>query len=390
MKRILVIGDLSSSNLGDPLLTCSCAKLVEEAVRDDEYKVSTFDIADRKKKLNKTSKTNVNRHSSKVISILQTFVEDTLNLFRWIRRDKKSFDKRLQESLEKNVTHIVIAGGALISSSSFYALRLNYIVSIAEKLNIQVVFNSIGIEKSIHNPGIAKYIVRHYLKNRTVVSFSTRDHVEDIPYLTSRKKFVKHTPDPAVFSADAYQIEKEKTNVVGISVISLNAYKSVVQNDKRAKYLTEDDLLTFWASIIERLQKDNVQFKIMTNGGPADYDMALKLTERLKLNAEDYLLPRPQTPNELIQQISQFRCLLAHRLHACIIATSLHIPVVPIVWSDKVERFAKMIHAKSYWPSLQMIDSIINQLENPYVDDSLITKLKIDAIQNLKDNIKYN
>ena len=49
MKQIIVIGDNSSSNLGDPILTQSAYYTVCRAVEGMDYVVSIFDIAGRKK-----------------------------------------------------------------------------------------------------------------------------------------------------------------------------------------------------------------------------------------------------------------------------------------------------------------------------------------------------
>ena len=79
--------------------------------------------------------------------------------------------------------------------------------------------------------------------------------------------------------------------------------------------------------------------------------MALRLVEYLGIDRE-CLLPLAQTPEELVSQLSQFRYVIAHRLHACIISTSLQIPIIPIVWSDKIQVFANMIKNKyAVWPS---------------------------------------
>ena len=54
MKQIIVIGDNSSSNLGDPILTQSAYYTVCRAVEGMDYVVSIFDIAGRKKQKSMT------------------------------------------------------------------------------------------------------------------------------------------------------------------------------------------------------------------------------------------------------------------------------------------------------------------------------------------------
>lgn len=67
MKQIIVIGDNSSSNLGDPILTQSAYYTVCRAVEGMDYVVSIFDIAGRKKQKSMTPifppplRTNIHR-----------------------------------------------------------------------------------------------------------------------------------------------------------------------------------------------------------------------------------------------------------------------------------------------------------------------------------------
>ena len=132
-------------------------------------------------------------------SVLSNCIKvDVKCLVKWYLREKQQFKKRLESSIKSESVTFVIAGGALISSSLFYALRLNAIVNIAKRYKSRVIFNAVGIEKTVYNYGMAKYIVRHYLKQPQVVAFSTRDHVEDIPYLTNREDFQLLLPDPGL------------------------------------------------------------------------------------------------------------------------------------------------------------------------------------------------
>lgn len=380
MEHIIVVGDTSSTNLGDPILTHCCEYLVRQALGEAKTVIEVFDIAGRKPTKNfiptKSTPIVVQRAPSCLSDILNTLKLDAKALIKWYQKDKYDFLRRLSRHKLQGTTFI-IAGGALISSSLFYALRLNAIVEIAERNNGRVIFNAVGIEKTIRNFGLAKYVVRHYLKQKEVVAFSTRDHVEDVPYLTKRKEFYLQTPDPGLLASEAYNIQRKESCVVGISVISYNAYRSVIQNEPRVKEITPDLLLDFWSSIIKQLQYSKIPFRILTNGGIADYEMALRLCQRMNLPINDCLLPMAKEPKVLIEQLSQFKIVIAHRLHALIISTSLQIPVIPVVWSDKVQVFANMIgNENAVWPSLETV-SIFSQIVKPL-------KFNKERIRNLK------
>lgn len=382
MRLIIVVGDTSSRNLGDPILTHCCEYVVRQAIGAEDSKVEVFDIAGRPPHKiaipTESSDIAMQKTPSRLHNNINTIVEDSKAILKWFFKDRKVFLNRLSQFDLKEAT-FVIAGGALISSSLFYALRLNLIIEIAKKNKGKVIFNSVGIEKTIYNTGLAKHVVRHYLKQKEVVAFSTRDHIEDIPYLTKRKEFYLQTPDPGLLASEAYKIQRGESNVVGISVISYNAYQSVIQNEPRAKDITPDSLIEFWASIIKQLQDAQIPFRILTNGGIADYEMALRLADRMQLNKNLYLQPLAQTPEQLVSQLSKFSFVIAHRLHACIISTSLGLPIIPVIWSDKVSAFAKMINNLYYiWPGDGL--DILRVLKEYELDVTKISSLKRECI----------
>ena len=387
MKQIIVIGDNSSTNLGDPILTQSAHYVIRNIAEGKGFEVSIFDIAGRKARNTKSPQypphqTNVSQKPSALKSSLNDIKHDVATLLKWHLRAKQQFQNRLEKCIHSDEPTFVIAGGALISSSTFYALRLNAIVNMAKRYNGRVVFNAVGIEKTIHNLGFAKYLVRHCLRQPEVTAFSTRDHVEEIPYLTHRKNFLKLLPDSGLFAAEAFGIERKYSDTVGLSVISYQAYQSVMSYDERARGLTPDDLLSFWENILKGFIKREQDFRILTNGGPKDYEMALRLCQRMQLNTAHYLLPMATTPKQLVEQLSQFKVVIAHRLHALIICTSLGIPVIPIIWSNKVHAFAKMIgNPYAQWPSaVNHINETVDAIEKETTDISRLKESIIDYI----------
>ena len=54
-------------------------------------------------------------------------------------------------------------------------------------------------------------------------------------------------------------------------------------------------------------------------------------------------MPVPSKPEELVKTISQFKSIVSFRLHSHIIAASLNIPSVSVVWDDKVRIFFEKI-----------------------------------------------
>ena len=94
-------------------------------------------------------------------------------------------------------------------------------------------------------------------------------------------------------------------------------------------------------------------------------------------SVEDHLLKPAESAEELVEQISQFKAIAAHRLHALIIATSLYIPVVPLVWSDKLVKFSEMIDNEFFcWPDFENSITVANLLSGEIFNRDFNDKIK--------------
>ena len=370
--NVIVVGDFSSTNLGDPILTKSALHIVDELKSEcgNIKKTAIFDIAGRpEQKIPLSEKLKEINHSSEPSGkrkkdIKKNYSKSNKRAFiKWLIKDKKIFEARLKKLMSLQGTNVfVIAGGALLSRSLFYALRINEIIKVAEKCNGKVIFNAVGIEKCPAT-SVSRIYARKFLSSDWVIAFSTRDQVDEVSSLVKNKDFIIRTPDPGIFAAEAFGVEKKNTDIVGIGTISLEAYKSVVFEDERADAITTDDLFSFWYGITSRLDEAGQPWKVFTNGGPKDCQMAYTFLKKYNYDIDEHLVLPAETPDELVEQISQFKVVAAHRLHALIIASSLYIPVVPFVWSDKVVKFSESIKNKNYfWPDVSRCSEITDIL----------------------------
>lgn len=391
--KIIAIGDTSSTNFGDPILT-NCTKYIYQDVASSIEQGSqcyTFDIVGRKPKtyesrtkatLLKSPKSNISPLPNK---FLRGIIKELQLIYRWYRTDKKCFLTRFEKGIGNDVDLIVIAGGALLSSSLIYALRLSAIITFASNHQLPVVFSSVGVEKSVNF--LTGRIFKKMLKSPCIKAFSTRDNVDVVKTLTDNTDFHVQTPDPGIFASETYNICKNnKSKVIGIGVISYAAYLSVAKNEPRVYDLTENDLLEFWAQIIRELELRGVEWKIFTNGGSADYQEALKLVQYIGCGYEK-LCCLPETPKDLVNTISSFKAILCHRLHAFIIASSLSVPAVPVIWSNKVVSFAEMTGTSYYWPSIENAKQISKCLCSE--DMSRINTVKSDSLKQRMRNRVY-
>ena len=90
---------------------------------------------------------------------------------------------------------------------------------------------------------------------------------------------------------------------------------------------------------------------------------------------------RAVEPRELVAQISGFRAIVAHRLHASIIAYSLGIPSVGLVWDKKVRAFGIMTGRERFFidPTAVTPDHVFETLE-----EAMSIGLELENLKRLK------
>ncbi len=397
--NVIVIGDASSTNLGDPVLTYSTEYIVKQICKEkniSSVKIAVFDITDRsityvpvsQKMCEMPSDANYNVPTKKSIARDYHKVNAYIKI-KWILKDKKIFRNRLVNQMDKSDDNLfIIAGGALLSRSLYYSIQINEVVNVAEQFGAKVVFNAVGIEKC-SGKSASRRITRKFLGKKHVIGFSTRDHIEDIPGLTNRENFYIQTPDSGIWASEAFGISKKESNTIGIGTISVEAYRSVILEDSRAESVTYEVLFDFWKSIIDELEKQNISWKMFTNGGAKDCQIAFSFLKTNGYSVEEHLVPPAENSRELIEQISQFKVVVAHRLHALIIASSLNIPVIPVAWSNKVVKFSQLIKNIFHtWPSKEngkKIAELLCRESDFYNAYENIEKCKKDAYEYLSN-----
>lgn len=104
---------------------------------------------------------------------------------------------------------------------------------------------------------------------------------------------------------------------------------------------------------------------------------------------------RPEKPEQLVKQIASFKAVIAGRFHANIIATSLGIPSVALVWNEKMRAFSELIGCPERYvgspETLQNPAEIIRILETAMAegyDEKRIEKYKKKTLRTIKNILK--
>lgn len=315
LKKILIVGEIYSDNLGDAVLCEIVKKIVKENIYCD---IELCDLSGR----NYYGKYFNYKWYEKIIKkIALVFLK-----FKLINLGKINvlFKNSYYNNFDKSYDLVIFAGGQMFMD--YFVFPIEILMKFFKKRNIPVIFHACGAKK-IENRNLEKRLEKILLLN-IVRSISIRDDINlvNTRYLKSSIKKAIKTFDTALCTNEYFNVNKaHKESIVGLGVMNCDRFKSEKQ-------------ITFWINLIDELDKRKIKWQLFCNGSEADYEMLKIIVDRKNLNKDQYL-KRPKTAQDLVHLISNFNKIISFRLHSHIIAASMGIPTIGISWENKVNQF---------------------------------------------------
>lgn len=363
--KIAVIGVYYASNLGDAII-CDC---VTDWLKK-RYPGAEVDLIDIE------GKTEFAKQSSVSIYTL------------WYRRRKLQWDYWLTKhgikdrvyywnqldvaTRQEFYNHVdaqkydaaIFAGGQLFMD--WLSVDVCEFLKRFEKEKIPVYFNACGAGLAVSD--IIRSLLSRHLMDDTVKMISSRDDADKIKkrYLLGKRN-VEITYDPALWVKEVYRIEKKESDIIGLGV--MYSERDSIQKVTR-----------FWIRLIKELNARHMKWKMFCNGSMDDYNFGCFVLKKLGLKINDYICDCAQKPSELIEQISSFNSLISFRLHSHIIAASLDIPAIAVVWDEKLRFFYRHLgheeRCKTIYASAEDILCALNRAREEGYDRKLIQNQK--------------
>lgn len=400
MKKIALIGLNYDTNLGDPIICDSTKFLVNQIINEknktNKYELSSFDMSGRidfEKMYNYQysffQKYIVRGINIGIRIISKLFwknkkIDSFFQVANWYTGKEYFLVKNFYKEKLKNIDAIIFVGGGLIKYKyqgvNFY---IQEVIKYAQKNNISVMINAAGVEGFDLNDFKCR-MLKNALNRDCVKIITTRDDIRllEEKYIDNKEKVLSQVADSAVWISNAYGIKRsEKSEVIGLGVVRANIFLDNNIN------VDEETMLKFWKSVIERLDKENKEWRIFTNGLKSDYDFAINLMKYINRENEikNKIIKRPLNSRELVETISKFKGIIACRLHACIISYSLNIPVVGLVWNDKLKLFGECIKYPDRFVDYNNIncDFVLGKLE-----EAMLNNYDVSYKHKYKDTVK--
>ena len=395
MKKVAVIGLYAIKNAGDNILCEATQYLIKQ--KNPEVQIVEVDVNPRIK-------------SYKGLELIPFWISKVLirisgsifkyensskfryyyEYFMWWLKINRKFKTQL-----KDVDAIVFAGGGFLK---FRTQGLNYyveqIMKIAKKNNIPVMMNGVGIE-GYSETDIRCLRFKKAINQDCFKVITTRDDIDTLKnnYIVNPNTKIAHVGDPALWVPECYNMKRNEnpSNVVGINVIRGRVYQAY------GNTLSEFELLNFYKKLVQGVEERGWDWVLFSNGMAADQKFGAMLLRALGCSDRTKILPTANNSVDFLEQIRSFKLVFGARLHACITSYALDVPVVGLIWSEKLRIFADVIGKKnSYFEESELnIDNILDAMEremNSNYDKSIRddlrarTKNYLEMFMDMLDN----
>ncbi|AQM67098.1 Polysaccharide pyruvyl transferase [Vibrio campbellii] len=325
VKKLVMVGYTHDTNLGDQVIADSAEYLINKNIIGDNFSVERFN-------LNYSNEfKSFKGLKRKLINKILIALPSNLSFNYKVRCYKRDYQNKFNDA-----SAIVFAGGGMIKFKyqDCWA-HISALVDTVENKPCPIFFNAVGVE-GYDQSNYKCRLLKESLNHSAIKMITTRDDLSLLNDGYVEKGHIKtaQVADSAVFSSEVYGIQKKSSDLVGVGLVRARIFKD------NGIDLDRSQVIELYASLISELEARGQSYQLFTNGLKSDVEILEDLEAYLgkQLNVVE-----PQTPRELVELISTFKCTVAARLHACIISYSLAVPVVGLVWNNKVKMFGECI-----------------------------------------------
>ena len=376
-RPIVICTARYSDNLGDGVIAECMEYVVKKAVPD--IQVFHLDLAGRSGYV--VSDFQKAHEYKNLFYKLPSFTRSFAVLLAWPVLMLPKLRDAMKSCAPKEPFNLIFGGGQILSDVALnFPLKFHAVSRFAAKRGALLAVNAVGVSSkwSVW----AKCLFGHSLNLPNVVSISVRDqqsHQNLLRHL-SLKTHPHVTVDPGIFAQERYGITKAEFIVgkplrIGVGIAHPSELATQAENPE---HFAIDPAVRFWGQVVEGIRSEGHIPVLFSNGAFEDESFLDKVRAFLKYDVD--FMPRASTPEELSQTIASFHGIISHRLHANIVAFSLGVPAVSLVWDPKVRSFAE-IAGNQKWclPSgsspAQIVDCLKDRLAHP-VDEAHLASLK--------------
>lgn len=392
MRKIVVCTAKYSDNLGDGVISDCSEYLIKMLF--PEVEIFSLDISGRRSRV--FEEKNKAALSKRIFFKTPSIFKPVITLVAWFLIFKPRLKSAITSINFADAELLVFGGGQLINDVALnFPLKVSFIAKEAQKYNLSYTFNAIGVgEKSSF---LGRLLFNRVFSAPNLVDLYTRDResAQQFRALFSCAIAPKLTYDSALWSRECYQItrdfQKKCTDIIGVGIshpAELSTHTNNAESDLGGK-------AEFWVNIIKELLKCGNKPFLFTNGSKDDHAFMQTVVKKLRslgLSCEVQVSKRCHNPRDLVEVISGFSGIISHRLHANIVAHSLGIPSVALMWDKKVQSYFKLIDQSDCCfddtnPPIEIVARLSRALQEG-INEELFAQLKMTSLDKLKEQLR--
>lgn len=331
---------MTNENVGDYLLVEASKYLLR--THDPDIVLVDIDVDPK----NDSIRSGMRRLNYRAAAVMKVFQRPVLSVLRgrraayhynrlyWRTKLGWYFKDRI-----KDLDAIVFTGGGFIK---FKTQGLNYIdeliLETARMRDIPVMMNAVGVE-GYSETDIRCQRLKKALNSDNVRVITTRDDIDtlDAHYITNPRIVTERVGDPVFWLREMEILDEnvggqaERTgHRIGINLINPQNFSVY------GGHISPDAIVNFYRNLIEELQRLDADFVLFSNGMTVDQAFGQSLVSSMNLRS-DQLVHRPATSAEFVNLVAGFDIILSARMHAGITAYAIDVPVVGLIWGEKLQ-----------------------------------------------------
>jgi len=289
-------------------------------------------------------------------------------------RLRKHWAKRL-----RGADAAVIGGGALIADTDQnFPIKLSAALTLCSRLRLPVAISHVGVSAKWSQSGRRRFL--DALSKARIISATVRDRAS----VKSWGALVGHhhnepgvVPDPGLLAGEVYSLHRtreDRVPCVGVCVTNPLVLRLHGEGNQESAQLAQ-----WFAATVIALKARGYHPVLFTDGSPEDEQFKQAVKGRLEDCDGISVADRFADPSELARGVAGFDALVAHRLHACIIAYSCGVPAVGLTWDRKLDRFFESVGRERFvcdprsFSPFETVDLLREAMFTP-IDDALYKK----------------
>lgn len=384
--KISFVGLYEELNLGDPVIARCTEWLFLKHTEPKEIKINRVTL----------DYTELHKKETLLYKIVRQITKK-LRLKKWRRKNYQrlmwNLDYEYFKSKFIDSDFIVVVGGGLVKYKyQLFWLHLSVILYVAEKLSIPVFLNSLGVEGYEEKNERCQFLKR-FLQRKSLSRVTIRDDYSLFfqQYLNGKSVPLSYeVADPAVWAKEVFSENLKEDKEIKEKNIGLGIARGEIFETNGLQF-SKDQAKSLYVSIVKILQQEGFNVQLFTNGLKKDNDFADEIfTELESTGISISNVIKPKKIEDLMITINSFEAIVATRLHACIIAYTLNIPAVGIVWNDKFVLWGKKIGSpenfikQSEWNPKSIL-AHLNKARNSSYNEEYRQNLKESISNDIKE-----